>query len=79
MYVWSWNLYKVKNNRIQTYHTQKFVKALSENFYVNKLSEFFLIFMSTSQPSYLCSLSMRYELNISQKRNRRAKASKFVK
>ena len=29
MYVWSWNLYKVKNNRIQTYHAHKFVKALS--------------------------------------------------
>ena len=31
------------------------------------LGIFFLMFMSTSQPSYLCSLSMRHELNIKTK------------
>ena len=33
----------------------------------NKFSEFHLMFMSMSQPSYLCSFSIRYELNINQK------------
>ena len=26
MYVWSWNLYKVKNNHTQMYHTHKLGK-----------------------------------------------------
>ena len=77
--IWSWNLYKFKNNYIQANYTHKVVKVESQNFFVNEFSEFCLMFMATSQPSYLCSLSLRYELNANQKRSRYAKASSSVK
>ena len=62
MHIWSWDLYKFKNNYMQTSYTHKVVKVESQHFFKNKFSEFCLMFMSTSQPSYLCSLSLRYEL-----------------
>ena len=79
MYIWSWNLYKFKNNYTQTNYTHKVVKVESKHFFINKFSGFCLMFMSTSQPSYLCSVSLRHELNTNQKQSRRLKASSMVK
>ena len=39
LYMWSWNLYKCKNDYIQTFYTHKVVKVVSENFFVNKFSD----------------------------------------
>ena len=75
MYIWSWNFYKYG----MIIYKHKVVKVESESFFLNKFSEFCLMFMSTSQPSYLCSLSLRYELKTNQKRSRCSKAGSSAK
>ena len=70
---------KFKNKYTQTNYTHKVIKVKSYYFFVNKFSEFCLMLMSTSQPSYLSSLSLRYELNTNQKQSWHSKASSMVK